>query len=161
MNYISVAEEYLRNYGLLQGSVDTMRDELKKLIRQSGPAGDRNMAIKIDPESLSLGAVTKGGGSEFDETVNLLWKIGELRGNIAETEAKLQEVDVLLEDIAAEADDDRYSLILRLWYMDKLPKEQIAEEVGYASLKQVYALRNKAIRAFAIRILGIRALEAL
>jgi transposase len=45
--------------------------------------------------------------------------------------------------------------------IDKLPKEDIAEMIGYSSKRSVYDIREKAIRKFAVMMFGIKALQAL
>ena len=155
MNYINAAEEYLRNYRHLKGSLGTMRKEMERLLAQAGPNGDNNMAVAID----AVGG-GKGGGGEYDETVNLIWRMQELMANIIETEKKLEEVDVLLEEISWGEGCELYGVVLRKWYIDKVPKERIGEEIGYRE-RNIYYLKGKAIRVFAIRMLGIRALEAI
>lgn len=52
-----------------------------------------------------------------------------------------------------------YGEVLKMWYVDKLPKEEIAEEVKYSSRQSIYDIKNKAIRKFAIRLFGLEALK--
>lgn len=156
MNYINAAEEYLRNYRHLKGSIGTMRREMERLLAQAGPSGDNNMAVAID----AVGG-GRGGSGEYDETVNILWRVQELMANIIETEKKLEEVDVLLEEISRGEGCEFYGAVLRKWYVNCIPKDQIAEQIGYESRTSIYTIKNRAIRKFAVRVLGIRALESI
>ena len=155
MNYISAAEEYLRNYRHLAGSVKTMRRERGRLIGQAGPSGVSNMAVSID----AVGG-GKGGGGEFDEAINLVWRIKELTDNINETEKRLAEIDGLLEEISEGEGCEFYGRVLQAWYIEGVAKERIGEEIGYQE-RNIYYLKAKAVRKFAVRVLGIRALEAI
>ena len=158
MNYVEEAEKYLRNYRHLRGSVETMCRERNRLIGQAGPAGEKNMAVTID----AVGGGGKGkGGGEYDEAINLIWRVRELQGNIEETKERLREIDGLLEDISEGDGCEFYGMVLRAWYIDSVAKEDIAAEIGYESRTSIYTIRNRAIRKFAVRVLGIRALEAL
>jgi hypothetical protein len=155
LNYIEEAEKYLRNYRHLRGSVETMRRERERLIGKAGPRGEENMAIALD----AVGG-GKGGGGEFDEAINLVWRIRELTDNIRETEERLAEIDELLDEISEGEGCECFGIVLRKWYIDKVPKERIGEEIGYQE-RNIYYLKAKAIRVFAVRMLGIRALEAI
>ena len=159
MNYIEEAEKYLRNYRHLRGSVDTMRRERERLIGKARPRGEENMAIALD--AVGGGRGGKGGGGEYDEAINLIWRIQGLTESIAETEEKLKEIDVLLEEISEGDGCEFYGMVLRAWYIDSVAKEDIAAEIGYESRTSIYTIRNRAIRKFAVRVLGIRALEAI
>ena len=156
MNYIEEAEKYLRNYRHLRGSVDTMRRERERLIGKAGPRGEENMAIALD-------AVGGGWGSagEYDDAINLIWRIRELTENIQKTEERLKEIDRILEEISEGDGCEFYGRVLRAWYIDGIAKEDIAAEIGYESRTSIYTIRNRAIRKFAVRVLGIRALEAI
>jgi hypothetical protein len=156
LNYIEEAEKYLRNYRHLRGSVETMRRERERLIGKAGPRGEENMAIALD-------AVGGGRGSagEYDDAINLIWRIRELTENIQKTEERLKEIDRILEEISEGDGCEFYGRVLRAWYIDGIAKEDIAAEIGYESRTSIYTIRNRAIRKFAVRVLGIRALEAM
>ena len=160
MNYIEEAEKYLRNYRHLRGSVETMRRERERLIGKAGPAGEKNMAVALDAVR-GGGRGGKGSAGKYDDAINLIWRIQGLTESIAETEEKLKEIDVLLEEISEGDGCEFYGRVLRAWYIDGIAKEEIAEEIGYESRTSIYTIRNRAIRKFAVRVLGIRALEAI
>lgn len=156
MNYIEEAEKYLRNYRHLRGSVETMRRERERLIGKAGPRGEENMAIALD----AVG-VGRGSAGEYDDAINLIWRIRELTENIQKTEERLKEIDRILEEISEGDGCEFYGRVLRAWYIDGIAKEDIAAEIGYESRTSIYTIRNRAIRKFAVRVLGIRALEAI
>lgn len=183
MNYIKEAELYLHNYRDLRESVGTMQKELGRLIRSAGPRGDDHMAARIDIAGKGKG----GGAGQYDDALNCLLRIKTLQGSIAETETMLAEIDWILEDISrTDADkgdgtktgqideetvilqnytDDPhrqfFGQVLRMWYVDKLPKEDIAEALGYETRRTIYLIRDQAIRVFAVRVLGLGALDAM
>ena len=61
--------------------------------------------------------------------------------DIIETEKKLEEVDVLLEEISWGEGCELYGVVLRKWYIDKVPKERIGEEIGYRE-RNIYYLKG-------------------
>ena len=50
--------------------------------------------------------------------------------------------------------------IIRLWYIERKSKDEIAAAVNYASATSVYDLRNKAVAEFALRYFGAGALPS-
>lgn len=44
-----------------------------------------------------------------------------------------------------------------MWYVDKMDKEAIAEDIGHSqtSRKSVYEIKNKAIKKFAVSLFGV------
>ena len=54
----------------------------------------------------------------------------------------------------------KYGKVLYAWYVKRIPREDIDKEIGY-SRRQVYNIKDAAIRKFAVRILGIKALNAI
>jgi hypothetical protein len=48
-----------------------------------------------------------------------------------------------------------------MWYIEELPKEKIAEIIGYSSKQSIYDIEAKAIRKFAIMLFGIDVLKAI
>jgi hypothetical protein len=152
LDYIKEAEKYLYNYRELRGSLNSMRSEIARLVARGGPR---------ELTALSVDSVGAGGGSgAYDETANMLFRIGTLKQNIAETKEKLREIDIILDEISQGEGQELYGKILRAWYVEKMPKEFIAEEMG-CGIQWVYELRGRAIRKFAVRVLGIGALRGM
>lgn len=158
MNYLREAEKYLEYYRDLHNSLDTMRTELSRLIEKSGPSGINNMAVIPDRIQVSGGS---GGLDMYDDTVNLIFRIQTLQLSITETQEKLTEIDNLLEEISQNDECEFYGAVLRKWYIERVPKEKIASQIGYQSRTSIYTIKRRAIRKFAVRILGIKALEGI
>lgn len=155
MDYVKVAESYLWEYQLLNKSINAMQRELEKLLERSGPQGDKNMAVSLN---------RVGGGkssSQMDDTVNQIYRVQELRESIDDTLDRVSDIDAALGDISAGEGCERYGELLWIWYVERLPKDEIAEQMGFQTRKSVYDLRDKAIRRFAVRVLGIKALDAI
>lgn len=152
MNYIKEAEKYLYYYNELYRSLEHMRKERAKLIAKSCPSS--NIVTKFDLTEVRANA-------HHDEAINDLYKIKVLSENIAETEKALAEVDKILEEISKDPGCELYGEVLRKWYIEKIPKEEIAEEIGYSenSRQSIYNIKNAAIRKFAVRLFGIGALK--
>ena len=75
---------------------------------------------------------------------------------LADTEAALQLIDDILDQLEPEK-----ATLLRLWYMDRLPKERIMERLYISSPKAVYSLRNRAVAEFALLWFGADALHSI
>jgi len=100
-----------------------------------------------------------GGGR--DSTEHILFKVQVLVDCRQESLLKLDEADRLLQEISCEPGCELYGQVLRLWYVEKLPKEEIAERVGYATRVSVYEIRRRAIRKFAANLFGANAVKAM
>ena len=98
------------------------------------------------------------GSSNQEDAYNLLFKIKTLTENIAKTEEKLKEIDAILNDISQEPGCELYGDILKKWYIEKLPREEIAQEAQYCE-RNIYKIRDKAIKKFAINLFGLDAVS--
>lgn len=150
MNYIKEAENYLHYYRELQKSIKTMKRELSRLFEQQEPKTVK--ATQYDITGIP-------GMMQQDEAYNVLFKIQKITDSIRTTEKAIKEIDIILDDISIDEGCELYGLVLRMWYINKIPKEEIAEEVSYSSRQSVYDIRNKAIRKFAVRLFGLEALK--
>lgn len=74
---------------------------------------------------------------------------------------ELDEIEKILEDISSEEDCELYGRVLKMWYIKKVPKEKIAEELSYSSRQSVYDIKNRALRKFTIRWFGVYALKTM
>lgn len=151
MNYIKEAEQYLYHYRDMYVSIENMHKEISKLV-WSGPK---------DISAVQLDVTGVHGSNQQDETINIMYKIQTLTNSKEQTKNKLDEMDNILEEIANEKGCELYGHVLRKWYIERIPKEDIAKEIGYSSKQSIYSLRAKAIRKFAIRLFGIEALKAI
>lgn len=150
MNYVKEAEQILYHYRDLEQSVEKMTERIDVLIARARP---RELKA-ADIEDM----IRKGGK---DATINALYEIKELMDSKSKTRAELWHVDRVLDDISKDKDCKYYGPVLRKWYIEKVNKEDIATEIGYSSKQSVYDVKNAAIRKFAVRLFGIKALKAI
>lgn len=149
MNYIEEAEKYLKHHNDLYRSLRNMHRERAKLIGKGGP--------KFYKEADYTQPVVTGGLGQ-EEAYNLLFKIKVLSDNIAKTEEKIKEIDIILEDISREPGCELYGDILKKWYIIKMPREEIAQEASYCE-RNIYKIKDKAIRKFAVNLFGLDAIN--
>jgi hypothetical protein len=79
----------------------------------------------------------------------------QVQKDIADTESEISEIDDVLKQLSP--DDCE---LLSLWYIDRLAKEVICEELHFAIRKSLYDHRNKAIGEFAILYFGANAMKS-
>ncbi len=72
---------------------------------------------------------------------------------IAYTTAKIDEVENVIDQLSAD-----YKKIIKMWYIQKKPKEVVMRAFNYCSLKSVYDIRNRAVSQFALLYFGADAL---
>lgn len=149
MNYIKEAENVLKYYRDLNRSIDHMSHEIGKLMGQNAP--HHLTAVPLDPA---------GGihGSGKDDTYNVLYKIKVLTENRDKTKAELDTINQILDEIIKEPGCEKYRYVLMEWYIHRTPKEEIAEEMP-CSVRNVYRLRDEAIKKFALRYFGLEVLK--
>ena len=151
MNYIQEAEKRLRYYHDLERSIDQINKRLSKL-NIHGPTGLSGITAKYE--------ITGIHAAKADDTYNTLYEYQQLVESRERTREEIQEIDAVLNEISVEEDCKHFGPILRMWYIERRPKEDIACEIGY-SVRAIYDIRAEAIRKFAVRILGIKALNAI
>lgn len=150
MDYVKEAEKRLRHYRDLEKSLEQMDRDIARIINRCKPA-ELN-AVAMDITGIRSGKV--------DEAYNILYKLQTLKESRQETEEEAEEIANLLKDISQEPECNLYGKVLYSWYVKQKPRDEIAKEIGY-SVRQTYNIRDQAIRKFAVRILGIKALEAI
>ncbi len=150
MNYIQEAEKRLRYYRDLENSITQMNKDVARIIARSSPSELNAVAMDI----------TGIHCSKVDEAYNVLFELQTLRESIERTEQELESIKSILDDISQEPECRHYGRVLYLWYVQRVDREDIAREIGYTS-RHVYRLKDDAIRKFAVRILGIKALDAI
>ncbi|WP_341877607.1 DUF1492 domain-containing protein [Defluviitalea saccharophila] len=149
MNYIKEAENYLNHYKDLYFSIKIMEKQLDKIIKDAGPKDISSTQINDSGVRTAINQ---------DEAINTLFKIKTLKENITETKKKLEEIDEILTDLKNDPESKIYADILRMWYIEGKSTPDILREVGYSE-RQFFNIKKEAIRIFAVRILGIKALE--
>lgn len=149
MNYITEAEKYLRHYNSLKYSLDQMEREIAKLIWDGIPSSNGVTDYAKEPT-----------GSFFqEEMIHIVCKLQQYKEMQKETLDKIGEIDTVLDEL--ENDYRNFGQVLRLWYIEKLNKEEIAEELNYSSKTSIYDIKYRAIKELSIRLFGIRALNAI
>lgn len=123
----------------------------KEINRKSFLASPRDIkAIATD----EVGVV----GGCHDNILNTMYEIQQLQREIEKTTEGLRKVDEILERISQDQECKYYGLVLKMWYIDRVPKEQIAEEIGYGRAT-IYEIRKRAIRKLAVNLFGLGALD--
>lgn len=151
MNYIKEAENILWHYNDLYKSLENNDKQFAKIISRTGPSDLSAVALDL----------TGIHSSKTDEAYNVLFELNKLRECKENTAAELSKIDDLLQNISNEKGCELFGAVLRKWYIEKMPKEDIAGETGYSSKQSIYDLRAKAIRKFAVQMFGIEALRAI
>ncbi len=120
------------------------------------------MIYSNGPRLLSSAVLEETGvkSGRVDDTFNVLFEIQKLTENKSKTQEEFGNINNILNEISEENGCELYGTVLRKWYIERLTKEEIAEDLGYSSKQTVYDIRNKAIRKFAVRLFGIEALRA-
>ena len=149
MNYIKEAENVLWYYNNIFNSLENLDRQINALIRSQGPKDIT--AVSLDQTGVRSGRV--------DNTENMLYALKVLRDCKNESLLALDEADKLLQQISVERGCESYGRVLRLWYIEKWHKDDIATEIGYAHKKDVYRIKERAIEKFAVNYFGIKALN--
>ncbi|EHQ92160.1 hypothetical protein [Desulfosporosinus youngiae] len=152
MNYIKEAENILWYYNDLYRSVENMNREIAKIVSRQSPS-ELN-AISLEPTGV------RGSGDADDNTYNLMFRLKTLTDNLNATMAELSKVDRILEDISQESGCELYGEVLREWYIERTPKDEIGPKIGYGR-RNVYYIKDKAIKKFAVRHFGLDAVKAI
>lgn len=155
MNYIKEAENILWYYNDLYRSIENMNREIAKLVSKQGPGGLN--AISLEQTGCH------GSGKEDDNTYNLLFKLKTLSESREKTVTEFDKVDEILAEISQEHGCELYGGVLKKWYIEKIPKEEIAKQIGYSptSRTSIYDIKNRAIKKFAVRYHGIDVVKAI
>lgn len=151
MNYIKETETILWYYRDLYHSIEEMSKRVGRLVAKAGPSN--LTAMVLDDTGIRSGKV--------DEAVNMFFEIQKLMELKQKTKRELDEIENILSEFDKEKGCELYGTVLRKWYIERIPKEDIAREIGYNSKQSVYDIKNKAIRKLAVRYFGIDALKAI
>lgn len=145
MNYIREAVEELEEYNRLRCSLANLAEEIRD-IRSTMP----------DAKAVVIDDMPHGSGpsSPDDAIVNKLYVIQKKQKEYANTKRRIERIDRILENISKEKGCEKYGKLLKLWYIEKWNKEDIATETGYTE-RHLYRIKGQAIRKFAIELNGI------
>lgn len=150
MNYIQEAEKRLRHYRDLEKSLEQMDKDIARIISRSSPS-------ELNAVAMDITGIRSG---RQDEAINILFELQTLSESKLQTEEEIKDIADLLKEISQEPDCNFYGKVLYAWYVKRKSREDIAKEIGY-SVRQIYNIKNAAIRKFAVRVLGIKALDAI
>jgi DNA-directed RNA polymerase specialized sigma24 family protein len=145
INYFDEAEKMLQSRGSLETALANLERRRERILKQSGPAGYPS------PDMSKPYSSTKNVNDALTECLEL----AEIVREIQVTQDTMREIDLVLDQLG---DEDR--AILRLWYIEHKPKEEIASAINYASITSVYDIRNKAVSRFALLYFGAGALAS-
>lgn len=148
MNYIKEAENRLTYYHDLQKSIDEMTRQIARLV------------AKASPKQLKAAALDDTGvrSGRHDTTMNIIFEIQRLQESLRDTKKGFIEIDAILDEISQGEGCENYGNLLRMWYIQRISKEVIAEQFN-CSIRKVYYDKDAAIRKFAVRIFGMAALK--
>lgn len=151
MDCIREAENRLWYYRDLLRSVDYAREQIGTLMSIGAPRD--TSAVQLDPVGIRA--------SKPHDTLNIMYQLQRWTEIRDKTLAEIEKIDLVLDDISKEPGCERFGDILKMWYVEKMNKDDIANDLGYNQRRSVYELRNRAIKKFAIRIFGLEALQAI
>lgn len=145
MNYINEAMEYLTSYKDLKIAVENLKEKETKL-------SENLHSLK----PINLNGMPKGKSVEVDDVlVNTIFQLDQTKKFIKETEDKIREIDLVLENLKSNDATEEYEKLLRLWYIEEWTKIAMTKEFN-CSDRQLYRIRAKAIRKLAIQLFGIK-----
>lgn len=150
MDYIREAEKRLWHYKDLKRSLEWQEREIGKLKWEGYPSGASGISYDGMPK-----------GMNKDEAVNIAFKIKMYMDMVESTESELNEIDKVLEGISQDKGCELYGQVLKMWYIEGVPKDEIADRLHYSSRTSIYEIKNEAIRKFAVVLFGLDALIAL
>ena len=152
MNYIKESEEVLKNHGKLDKALKNLKKRQEKLLYKTQPK-------ELGAIDYSKPAIQHTDYSE--DAINQMCELADINKQIQETEEEMKLVKNILEDIKLQ-DILLYSFI-EVKYIDKpkLGMRDVAGELGYSTESNytIYKIKDKAIKEFALRYFGARALK--
>lgn len=146
VNYFKAAERVLSERGNLEKALENMEARKEGLLRHRAPRD-------ILPGDLTRPYT---GKKEANSALADLLDLEEITDEIAATVDTIGAVDRVLGQLDAQA-----AALLRAWYIEKRPKEEIAATLGYAARGSIYNLRNEAVSRFAVLYFGAGALPSI
>ncbi len=143
MNYIKEAEEYLRSYSDLKDSIVNIKKELEFL------------ELEITGvKAIDYSGMPGGGGATLpdDRLVNLLYKKQVMEAALESTTNTLSYINYIFERLS-----EKEAKVLKAFYIEGLRGTALEEKFKICE-RQVYNLRQPAIRRFAKQLFGIKAI---
>ena len=147
IDFFAAAEHTLMKRATLDVSLEVLRARRDKFIKEAGPAGYPTASFRDN--------VGYSGSGSTNDAITEMIGLDVILQQITITEEERDFIDKVLEKLEP-ADRD----ILRMWYIDRIPKDEIAEKLHYESRTTVYQMRNKAVYEFSILYFGSSAIRA-
>ncbi len=145
INYFAEAEKTLRARGKFEQALENLKRRQERAIKQQSPS--EYPSLDLSKPYTSTGAL--------NDALSVCVELAEINHEIEATEKAISVVDSVLDQLSA--DDAK---ILRLWYVQAMSKEQIAEAMAYASVPHLYDKRNAAVARFALLYFGAASLAS-
>lgn len=145
IDYFKAAEREISSLPLLEKSIPIMQNRLERLINSGAPKSPGGVDFSkpyVDSHHVN-------------DTLGELCAIAETQVEINATRDKVREIEGILDMIPEEQ-----RTVLKLFYIEKLTAEKIAERIYVESEKTVYNIRNKGIATYSILCYGARAVTS-
>ena len=144
MDYMRETVEYLKNYSKLIDSIDNLRDEIAEL--------------RIDIKSLSgvgYSDMPFGGGirEPDDRIINKMVRLTKAEEEYKMTKRTIKRIEKAFERFKKE--NENYYKILKGYFIDQYTEEQLMKDFNYSD-RHLRRLKQRALKAFAIEIYGIK-----
>lgn len=150
MNYIKEAEQYLKYYHQLKRSVDHTDHMITKMKWKSRPHEIR--AISND--------ITGIAAKKPSDTLDQLYELSKWQECKADNLKEIAHIECILDEISKGEGCERYGDLLKMWYVERMDKIDIASELN-CSERNAYRLKESAVEKFAIGLFGIVVLRSL
>lgn len=141
MDIIKDAEMYLEGYWDLKDSVKNIKAEIRLLEEDISSV-----------KSLDYSGMPQGSGASLpdDKLINLIYKKQSKESMLRRTEEKIAFIENILSKLAKDEDGK----VLKAYYIDCLRGEELEKEMCTCE-RNIYRIKKKAIRRFAIQLFGI------
>lgn len=146
INYFHAAENTLRARGSLDAALINLRRRQEGILAANCPG---------EYQSPDFGKMYSSVGAINDALANCL-DLCEVGKEIEATKAAILEIDRVIGQLGPQERE-----VIRLWYIERKTKDEIADMLNYASNTSLYDLRNKAVAEFAIRYFGAGAISGI
>ena len=147
IDYFAAAENVLRHRATLNASLEILYARKDAVIKRGAPAGYPTSSFRDD--------AGYSGSRATNDSISLIVDLSEVQREILETETERDLIDKALDHLT-----ERDREILKLWYIERLPKDDIAERLNYESRVTIYQMRNRAVYEFSILYFGAPAIKA-
>lgn len=146
MDYIRKSEKVLKTYRRLKYSLRTLERRKQRIISMGGPSQKVTSTLEI------TGIHGSGGNMPAEQ---LMMELYDIEQSLKATKEEMNIVDDVLRIISKEG-EWWFGHLLRDWYIKKLTKIEL-EEKYHSSSRNIYNMRNRALKEFSIGYFGIPA----